>query len=119
MARGRGGDGSESEDDDEQSLTNQNSDDNWTAMFMNIGFEEELANEVVGGQKINNWRVVQSMRYGAARRIETLFKGISKVEVEDEDGNKTKIKVPEIVTHRLVNWCTMPTTSDADTVPAS
>ena len=95
MVRNRGGDGSESEDDDEQSLTNQDSDDNWQAMFMNIGFDEELATEVVVGQKINNWRTVQSMRYGAERRIETLFKGISKVEVEDEDGNKTKIKVPD------------------------
>ena len=101
MARGpRNNDGSESEDD-AQSLTNQDSDDNWTAMYMNIGFEEEAANEIVGGQKINNWRAVQSMRYGSKGRIETLFKGISKVEVEDEDGNKTKIKVPEIVQHRF------------------
>jgi hypothetical protein len=101
MVRNRGGDGSESEDDDEQSLTNQDSDDNWQAMFMNIGFDEDIATEVVVGQKINNWRTVQSMRYGAKGRIETLFKGISKVEVEDDDGNKTRIKVPEIVTYRF------------------
>jgi hypothetical protein len=70
-------------------------------MYINLGMEEDLAIELVEGQGLNNWRTVQGYRYGADRRIESLFKGISKVEQEDEDGNTVRIKVPEQQVHRF------------------
>jgi hypothetical protein len=89
------------DDDDAQSLSDQTSNDNWNAMYLILGMEEDLAGELVEGQKLNSWSAIQSYRYNPDKRVEQLFKGIAKVELEDEDGNTVRIKVPERDQHRF------------------